>query len=709
MRKHLKAIIGLIICVLLFFVGIIFFASSGRKPVVLMEASTSEVNNVFSLKSESDIKNLSEGNIDADMQEAEFYLHLLNVRVFELINLFCKIAGKTINYNFEEIQDIRINIISDVPVSLDGVIHAIQQSLLVNGFRISESKEDFISITKVGDSIGALGSLDNDDAWVVTRVVPFDLTIAQAQDLLSPPLVSPMAIIKFIDKSTSISSEHSSSKDKLENSKNFMIITDVKNNVDRVVSLLSAITQNSIFTFKIYIPKVLDIKTLYRAISANSLTVSSARKCGIFVNIKENKIVLIGSYEDVFLYEEILSRIDNEELKEIYKSLSPMLFTRKILHNNFEDISKALNQRAEEIKDLDPELSRALKSSIGLRGGSLVAFSAVEENHVAYINSLIDAMEDKAQIYIDMLIVSLDEAKFSTLGIDWSVNSDATKAENNGKGNFFGQVISNVANAPSMGAASDAMGLGVGMIGRLLSVKGNPIAVMSAVANLMAKDSTSKILAQPYLGGVEGEKAEIFVGKTIPVTIGKQSIGNNPTSSTSNVTSSEQVETLDVGTKISFVAHVDDGDFVKIALEQEITQDTTASTTVSNTSTTSYPYPSLTKMRYSSTLLIPNGSIVVIGGLTLEGSVSESEGAPCSNALCGAIRSVIRMTTGYKSEKKYNQNLLIFLKPKIVRSEEDIYKASRDKYNRMFAKLRDGGSKVIENEEFWSYVDNISK
>ncbi|MCK5787657.1 MAG: hypothetical protein KAH32_01495 [Chlamydiia bacterium] len=679
-----------------------------KQSSVELEESVSPKHVIRSIYDVSDFISDSE-DISEDTQ---FFVSFKDLPAGLLLKFICKIKKIGIEGDIALLDQLPISIHSESSIDLKSIEEALINVIHRYGFQIRNIGENLITIVNDKDPSFA-SNLSFDNNFVVTKVIRFTTSLSKMTAILTPPIVSENSTIRYIENESensvgggsessggdgsSISSSASVSR---ISGMNIVIITDTIENIEKIEKLIFLIeSEASPLSIVEYKPKNIALEKLFEFSESVMASIHNTKACLFTIDEANEQILLLGKEEDVMFVRNLLEKFDSEKFQNFLSVSKPSFRVRKIVNGKAENIVDMLIKRASSVDSSNPTLAKSLRTSTHLGQENLVMFSASSKEHDAYISSIIDSIENKAQIYIDMLIVAVDEAKFSSLGIDWSI-SDAKTGEIPDNKETFAQMLQD--SSSIVGQKTTPLGFGVGMIGKLLSIKGSPVALMSAVANVIAKDTTSKVLSQPYIGGVEGEKAEIFVGKTVPVTIGRKSVNNSTATASSSI--SEETTTIDIGTRISFIGHVNENDMVRIQLNQEISREETSS--VSGVSgANSYKYPSLLKVKYDTILLIPNKTIVVVGGLTLEGHDVESNGIPCGSKLCGVLRSIVNLMGGYKKETTYRQNLLIFIKPTIVRTEEELRRLNGEKLDRLQEKGADYGK--IDNFMFWNYVDEL--
>ena len=132
----------------------------------------------------------------------------------------------------------------------------------------------------------------------------------------------------------------------------------------------------------------------------------------------------------------------------------------------------------------------------------------------------------------------------------------------------------------------------------------------AAILNIVANDADSNVLSTPSIMTMDNEQASIIVGQEIPITTGE-------TLSTNNSNPFRTVQRQEVGVKLTVTPQINEGNAVKLLINQEVSSvvgPITATTTDLITS----------KRQIQTTVLVEDGETIVLGGL-IDDDVQESE------------------------------------------------------------------------------------
>lgn len=180
-----------------------------------------------------------------------------------------------------------------------------------------------------------------------------------------------------------------------------------------------------------------------------------------------------------------------------------------------------------------------------------------------------------------------------------------------------------------------------------------------AVVQAVSNDTNSNILATPHLTTMDNEEAFFIVGQEVPIITGTTTGANN-----SNPF--QTVDRQEVGIKLKVTPQINEGDAVQLLIEQE----------VSSVSGATSVDISINKREIKTTVIVDDGGTIVLGGLIDEDIQESVSKVP----LLGDI-PILGHLFKTSSTSKRKRNLMVFLKPTIVRDGATMNAISHRKYN----------------------------
>lgn len=186
-----------------------------------------------------------------------------------------------------------------------------------------------------------------------------------------------------------------------------------------------------------------------------------------------------------------------------------------------------------------------------------------------------------------------------------------------------------------------------------------------AVLQAVKADTNSNILATPHLTTLDNQESYFIVGEEVPVETGTtQSQGGTGTPFTTK-------ERKEVGIKLKVTPQINEGNAVKLTIEQE----------VSSRAGDVKGDPIFNKREIKTTVMADDGMTVVLGGL-IDEDVQESES---KIPLLGDIPVLGHLFRSTSSSKR-KRNLMVFIRPTIMRDGGVMSDISQRKYNYIRAK-----------------------
>jgi len=284
----------------------------------------------------------------------------------------------------------------------------------------------------------------------------------------------------------------------------------------------------------------------------------------------------------------------------------------------------------------------------------------------------------RAQVQVEALIVEVDVNKSSNLGVQWLLFGQGNTTVPAGIINLPGagtSIVDLAAAALSGGTATSAttgvttpissstVGTGATVaVGRIVS---NGVS-FAALVQALRSDGSSNIISTPSLITMNNEEAEVKVTQEIPLITGSYSSSTASVSGTTSPFTTIQRE--EVGTILKVTPHINEGNSVQLKIEQEDSSPGAKLTDSADISTN--------KRSIKTTVLIEDGGIIVLGGL-MSDTVQQSEDRVPGLGAIPLIGNLFKSRSGSRQKK----NLLVFIRPKILRDAEATESTSEAQYN----------------------------
>lgn len=291
------------------------------------------------------------------------------------------------------------------------------------------------------------------------------------------------------------------------------------------------------------------------------------------------------------------------------------------------------------------------------------------------VRSMIEQLDARrAQVYIESMIVEVSGDNAADFGFQWQ-GLLGKSGDNNliGVGtNFTGRAGGNIINL-NTGAAAGEVNLGEGFnIGLVRSFGGTY--ALAAIARMLQSQASTNIVSTPNLITLDNEEAKIVVGENVPFITGQ--FTNTGTATTSPF---QTIERKDVGITLRIRPQIGEGGTVRMTIYQE--QSSVKDTAAVGTSNAG---PSTTKRSIESQVVVDDGQIIVLGGLIEDRFIENKSKVPLLGDL-PYIGALFRS----ESREKRRTNLMVFLRPVVMRDQESSNRLSLDRYEQLRQQQKD--------------------
>jgi general secretion pathway protein D len=291
------------------------------------------------------------------------------------------------------------------------------------------------------------------------------------------------------------------------------------------------------------------------------------------------------------------------------------------------------------------------------------------------LRAVIDRLDGRrAQVLVESLIVEVNTDKAAEFGIQWQGAAGSAGSSNIGLlgTNFTANNIMNLA----VKAGTDAPALPGTGINLGVAHKTNGVYVLGFLANFLEKSNSGNVLSTPNLLTLDNEEAKIVIGENVPFPTGSYA-NSNTSGGTGAVNPFTTVERKDVGLTLKVRPQINENGTVKLVIYQETSAVKPGTEKDANGPTT-------TKRSIESSVLVEDGSIVVLGGLLQDQYGGNQEKVP-------GLGDVPFFGNLFKSESRNRKktNLMVFLRPVVMRDAPATDRLSMDRYDLMRAGIKE--------------------
>ena len=287
------------------------------------------------------------------------------------------------------------------------------------------------------------------------------------------------------------------------------------------------------------------------------------------------------------------------------------------------------------------------------------------------LRKVIDRLDErKAQVFIESLLVEVQTDQGAEFGIQWlggldNINDGGTSAV--GGTNFGDQSQNIVSGAQNLGNLGQ--GLNLGVISGQVTIPGlGAVTNLNFLARALEERADANILSTPNILTLDNEEATIIVAENVPFITGSYA---NTGSAAPGVNPFQTIERQDVGLILKVKPQISEGGTIRMSIYEE-------ASAVKDQTTTSPTGIVTTKRSVETDVLIDDGSIIVLGGLVQDQIATVVEKVP----LLGDI-PVLGHLFRYETRLNKKTNLMLFLRPYVIRNADDAIPLTVQRYDMM--------------------------
>jgi general secretion pathway protein D len=598
-------------------------------------------------------------------------LNLNNADIEALIKTVSEHTGK--NFVIDPRVKGKVTVISAHPMERDEFYQVFLSILEVHGFSTIPSGDVIKVVPDVKAKQGgiptvtALGQLPGDQ--IVTRIIQVkNVTSAQLVPILRPLIPQEGHLAAYPDT-------------------NVLIISDRRQNVDRLMKIIEQIdkvSDSSIEVITLQHASAAEVVRILNGLETPGAKGAKGNVTKMVADERTNSILISGDptarLRSRVIIEHLDTPFDNEGNAQViylkYANATELVQVLTGVSENLEETAQGGGKAAKGKPSLPINIQADEASNALIITAPPDQFRALQ----AIIRKL-DIR--RAQVLVEAIIAEVSYNKAKQLGVQWIVDGRPDGKGPIGVINLGAPSISDIATAAVAGSGV-SLGSGTTLgFGRFNDDKVNFAALLQALES----DSTSNILSTPSLTTLDNQEAEIVIGQNVPFITGSYtSTGGSNTS----VNPFQTVQREDVGLTLKVKPQINEGNSIKLEIEQEISSiDASASTGTSDI---------VTKKRTIKTVvMVEDGNTIVLGGLIEEDLQQTEEKVPILGdvPLLGALFRANKTT-------KVKRNLMVFLRPVVIRDDAVNTQIASDKYNFFRAqqlRMKQDGVNLMSDEE----------
>lgn len=438
---------------------------------------------------------------------------------------------------------------------------------------------------------------------------------------------------------------------------NVLIISDRAANIQRLLNIISRIDQESDSELEVITLENAVASEVVRILTALNRAPQRAQEVAVtelpllVADDRTNSVLMSGERVARLQMRAIISHLDTPLAST---GNTHVVYLRYAKATELADVLTNISQDIEGDTGAGKQAAPAAKrAEVGIRAdesSNALVITAPADVYASLRQVIAQLDIRRAQVLVEAILAEVDSPSLAELGVQWTDplggGSNTTFASTRFPGTESGNFDSFSVDAPGVGFA-----LGFFRNGDLRTL-----------VRAIASNSNNNLIATPSLMTLDNEEAEIVVGQNVPFVTGQ--FTNDATTPDNPF---QTIERQDVGVLLKVKPQINEGDAVMLEIAQE----------VSNVeSGTSGAGLITSKRSINTSVLVDDGQVLVLGGLLEDSYRANAQKVP----LLGDLPVVGTLFRNERVERG-KSNLVVFLKPTIVRSAGDINYITSRKYN----------------------------
>jgi general secretion pathway protein D len=457
---------------------------------------------------------------------------------------------------------------------------------------------------------------------------------------------------------------------------NAIILSDIRSNIGRIVDIIERMDRSAVQTTEIIRLRygvAEDVVSMLNALekSRQGEGAEADKEAILVADKRTNSVVVTADELTVERIRKLVTYLDTPleqsgNVRVVYLEYADSVEVAEVLTRVMQNIARLEEGGANK-------RSGNNESTIEADAGTNSLIITADTDEMAALESVIARLDiRRAQVLIEAIIVEMEMTEGQELGLQWLFSND---------GGLYG---SNISTSSAQQARNRALADAIlpddgsetistrGVAGALSQIPGTTLGwgvvdqdlTMSVILNALETQGNANILSTPSLLTLDNEEAFITVGQQVPFVTGSYTSTGVANGAQNPF---QTIERQSVGVTLTVTPQVNEGDSVVLDIVQEVSSISAQILVASDV---------ITNERKIETKVLANDSdIVVLGGLVKDEVQDSTQGIPILSdiPLLGRLfrNDVVTVT---------KSNLLVFIRPTIIRGDEDLIGATAEKY-----------------------------
>lgn len=614
-----------------------------------------------------------------EIHNARHVLSLEEVNITDFISDVAVITGYTFIMH-PDVGRTKVSVMSQTAMPTEELFQVFLATLRVHGFTAVPAGKDVYRIVPEQTAIGGAAIRGDGPNEFVTQVFSLNHFSATEAAQMVKPLIDPQGQVVANARS------------------NTLVLVDYRSNIPRLSEIISGLdvdNRTQVQTIELRNVPAREIQTILEDLMGGRDT-NSPDRFEVSASISSNAIILRG--DDASLARASMIARSLDETDPVKDSLR---------------VIELKNATAEDIVPILERLAETMATQVSR--GEVQASSATISHHQPTNSLILSAPPDmilamervvealdrrRAQVFLEAIIVEISDDSARDLGIQFLLARKGNSASPFLSTNFSNsapsllQLAGAIANPDIFGGSNPFT---EGAVGSLIGQNGIGVGagaqsgdnLFGAIVNALETDEKSVVLSKPFNMTLDNGRSELLVGQQIPVATG-ESLGSD------NGNPFRTVTRQDIGIKLNVTPRITADDTIHLEIFQEVSS---IAPTLTNGAD-----DFVTNLRQITTsVLADNGEIIVLGGLIEQSQNTINQKVP----IAGDVPVLGNL---FKDESTQDQrsNLMVFIRPTIVRDQKDAQEVAQRSYRYIHAEdllnSVSKGNKVSELDSFFEDV-----
>jgi type III secretion protein C len=314
--------------------------------------------------------------------------------------------------------------------------------------------------------------------------------------------------------------------------------------------------------------------------------------------------------------------------------------------------------------NINPDLLQAIENVQWIEASNALVITGTAQAIDKVLELIQEIDAPLRQVFIEMLILETTIDNSLQFGVDWATRFGGGNTAGSQGFLSTGSPLPIATATAGIGNTLDAGSLGVvtgftqGIIGQRITHCGTQFDTIAALVTAIHNDSKDNIIMSPKILVEDNAQAEVFVG--INTRFPTQAIANDQGSIIT-----QNFDFRDVGTRLRVTPQISDTDIITLTIEEEVSS--IAGSNLGTNVNVNTVGPTTNQNRTTTKVHLPNKYFLVISGIMQDEDLLNISQIPC-------VGGIPFLGGGFKQQTRSDtkRNLMIFIRPVIIDTEEDI-------------------------------------